>query len=74
MSASTALGKPIGWCPRPDPNGTDFNNRAYLAGYDDGFYGREFGHSDPNKYGAFSAYRPGFDQGSQDYGRHVDQK
>lgn len=60
-----------GWNPRPDPEGTDFNDRAYLCGYTDGFYGCDFGAHDAGQYGAFSAYRPGFADGRADAAAQV---
>jgi hypothetical protein len=55
-----------GWNPRPVPDGTKFNDAAYLCGYTDGFFGEAFGAHDKGKYGAFSAYRPGFSDGRAD--------
>ncbi|HYI40026.1 MAG TPA: hypothetical protein VE053_06880 [Allosphingosinicella sp.] len=66
MSAAPTSPVVDGWNPRPDPNGTKFNDAAYLCGYTDGFYGEPFGSHDDGKYGAFSDYRPGFSDGRAD--------
>jgi hypothetical protein len=55
-----------GWNPRPDPEGTVWNTSAYMCGYTDAFYGEKFGAHDRDQYGAFSAYRPGFNDGLSD--------
>lgn len=60
------MATPDPWNPRPDPEGTGWNTRAYLCGYTDGYFGEQFGSHDRNQYGAFSAYRPGYSHGSSD--------
>lgn len=54
------------WNPRPIADGTEFNNKAYLCGYTDGYYGEAFGAHDRGRYGAFSAYRTGYGHGRSD--------
>lgn len=54
------------WNARPHPDATNFDRRAYLAGYSDGFHGYPFGAGDEGAFGAFSSYRPGFSDGRAD--------
>ncbi len=54
------------WNPRPHPESANFSRRAYMAGYSDGFHGEPFGSGDDGSIGAFSDYRPGFNDGRAD--------
>jgi hypothetical protein len=54
------------WMPKPHPNSSDFDRRGYFAGYSDGFHGYRFGAGDDGAFGAFSTYRPAYNQGADD--------
>lgn len=54
------------WNPRPEADFAASSKRAYMAGYSDGFHGYPFGSGDEGAHGAFSSYRPGFNDGRAD--------
>ncbi|PJG47229.1 hypothetical protein CAF53_02465 [Sphingobium sp. LB126] len=54
------------WNPRPHPDLSATGRKAYFAGYSDGFHGAPFGAGDDGSIGAFSDYRPGFNDGRAD--------
>lgn len=68
MPSAPSGGESGKWNPRPRADLANFGRRAYLAGYSDGFHGYRFGAGDEDAFGAFSDYRPGFDDGRLDRG------
>ena len=54
------------WNPRPRADLSNFGRRSYYAGYSDGFCGYSVGSGDDGTLGAFSDYRPGFEDGRKD--------